>query len=230
MNLLEEKQPDCPTDKNTCPLQDRIRRLEEKCKELEALSQVDALTGFFNYRYLMNALEQEMERTRRTGVPASLIMGDLDYFKRINDTYGHENGNLVLKTTAGIWRSNLRRIDIPCRYGGEEFVFILPGTRLPQAIQTAERLRRSLEKSPLSLDGKPIVLTGSFGVTGIVQDQDMTSGSIIETADQLVLRAKSNGRNRVCYDTYSSIAESTGVRDEEKNLLLGTDRPTKQKR
>ena len=92
-------------------------------------------------------------------------MIDLDHFKRINDTYGHEYGNQALRFFAILLREGVRRIDIPCRYGGEEFALILPGTRLPQAARTAERMRQTLEDSSIDLAGHRITMTASFGVS-----------------------------------------------------------------
>ena len=146
--------PDCPAGLETCPVLPELRRLEEEyrllqeeCRRLQKLSQTDPLTRLFNRGYLMISLEQEMERTRRTGFPTSLIMLDLDHFKRLNDTYGHQFGDEVLCRVAVLLKDNIRKLDIPCRYGGEEFVVILPGTRLPQAVRLAVRLNDTLAQS-----------------------------------------------------------------------------------
>lgn len=216
MNVLQE----CPLDNTTCVLLARIRELEDRCKELEALSQVDALTSFYNYRYLVKALSDEMERTMRTGLPTGLIMVDLDHFKRINDVYGHESGNRALKKAASIWRAIIRRIDIPCRYGGEEFVIVLPGTRLPQAVQTAERLRQALESQPIQFNGQNEVLTGSFGVAAFKYGDEMDVYELIEQADQFVFRAKEEGRNRVCFDKANLGLATVGVSAEEREHLV----------
>ncbi len=216
MNALQ----DCPIENTTCVLLARIQELEARCKELESLSQIDALTSFYNYRYLVKALSDEMERSMRTGLPTGLIMVDLDYFKRINDVYGHENGNLALKKAAAIWRAIIRRIDIPCRYGGEEFVIILPGTRMPQAIRTAERLRRALESQPMELNGQSVVLTGSFGVAAFEYGDELDVQELIEMVDKFVLKAKGEGRNRVCFDRVNLKRSTTGVSAEEREQLV----------
>jgi diguanylate cyclase (GGDEF)-like protein len=176
--------------------------------------QTDPLTGLFNYRYLMLALDREMERSKRSGLTFGLIMIDLDYFKRINDTYGHQAGNAALQWVGNIWCSNLRRIDIACRYGGEEFAIILPGTYLLQAVQAAERLRSMLENSPLDLNGERVPLTASFGVE-VFNTKDLVSpDELIYRADCFLQEAKQKGRNRVCYKGCKAPRSSRKTKEE----------------
>ena len=225
MDQLLDLQEKCPSNNLECPVFDEVRRLREECKRLQELTQVDTLTGLFNFRYLMVALEGEMERTRRTGLSTGLIMSDLDHFKRINDTHGHECGNEALQWIGKIWHEKLRRIDMACRYGGEEFVIILPGTRLPQAIRAAERLRFALENSPVKLNGKLVRLTASFGVDAYRGRKKLTVETFIKKTDHFLLEAKARGRNRVCYDENKLTVAVEGLTLDEREALFATRRP-----
>ena len=220
MGKFPQRRDDCPLDEHGCSVADRVQRLEEECARLRELIHIDELTGLFNYRYLLEALEGELERTRRTGVPTGLIMIDLDHFKRLNDDYGHEAGNKALQWSSDLWRSNIRRIDKPCRYGGEEFSIILPGSRLTQAARAAERLRIALEDAPLLLNGDVVSLTASFGVDAYGEREDLTVEEFIKRTDQYLLEAKSLGRNRVCFDESKVRAVSTEVMADEREALI----------
>jgi diguanylate cyclase (GGDEF)-like protein len=151
-----------------------------------------------------------------------LIMLDLDHFKLINDNFGHENGNKALKLVSGTIRDNIRRIDIPCRYGGEEFAIILPGIRLKQAIRAAERLRVSMENNPLLINGELIRLTASFGVDSYESDENIPGKGFIERTDEFLLEAKQNGRNRVCHHEGKAVEEMTEVTNKERESLMFT--------
>jgi len=224
LDQLLELQESCPLKKQGCPVVDGLRRLKKEVKRLQELSQTDTLTGFFNFRYLLTALEGEMERTRRTGLSTGFIMIDLDNFKHVNDTFGHESGNKALQWSSRIWRENIRRIDIPCRYGGEEFAIILPGTRLPQAVRTAERLRILLVDSPVNLNGEPARLTASFGVDTYKGRENLSVEAFINRTDHFLLEAKAKGRNCICHEEIKSIAAPTEITHEEKEALSITRR------
>ncbi len=129
--------PDCSGGPAVCPNAEII-------KELKLKVITDPLTGLFNSAYLRTALANEIERSQRTYVPTALLMLDLDHFKQVNDTYGHEAGNAVLVQTAKLIQVNTRQLDIQCRYGGEEFAIVLPSTERFLAIQVAERIRESI--------------------------------------------------------------------------------------
>jgi len=225
LDQLLDLQEKCPSNNQECQVFDEVRRLREECERLQELTQADTLTGLFNFRYLMMALEGEMERTRRTGLSTGLIMSDLDHFKRINDTHGHECGNKALQWIGKIWQEKLRRIDMACRYGGEEFVVILPGTRLPQAIRAAERLRFALENSPVKLNGKLVRLTASFGVDAYRGRKKLTVETFIKQTDHFLLEAKARGRNRVYYDENKITAAMEGLTLDEREALFATRRP-----
>ena len=194
------KTTQCPHDHPDCSLPSDLVALKAENAKLRDLVTIDELTGLFNFRFLKGALEGEMERTWRTGLPTGLIMVDLDHFKQINDTHGHENGNLALSAAARIWKTHCRKIDIPCRYGGEEFVIILPNTHIRDAILVAERLRSELEATPIELDCGRIHLTASFGVDEYCEGEDLTTKGFVQRVDMYMLDAKKEGRNRICYD------------------------------
>jgi diguanylate cyclase (GGDEF)-like protein len=206
-------------------LREECARLREECARLRELSHTDPLTGLFNRRYMKMALEREMERTRRTGLPTSLIMIDLDYFKRINDTYGHQTGDDALKWTSGVWRKNLRRIDILCRYGGEEFAVILPGTRLQAAKKAAKRLQTALVSSPLELQGRLVALTASFGVDTYTTLEELTARNFLKRADRYLFEAKINGRNQICCQQPETAKLTPEVTVDERSWLLGAAAP-----
>jgi diguanylate cyclase (GGDEF)-like protein len=203
-----------------CPVAAEVERLRSECEVLTQQSQTDPLTGLFNFRYLMTALEREMERTRRTGLPIGLIMVDLDHFKKVNDTYGHQAGNEALQWASNVWRNNLRRIDIPCRYGGEEFAIVLPGVRLSQALVAAERLRSVLANTPAVIDGRDISLTASFGVEVFSAKDNLSAHDLIKRADDFLREAKAKGRNRVCYEEDKVTSVPTEVTKEERAALF----------
>jgi len=216
---MEEK---CPFTEEACPLREEFERLKKEVRRLEELSQTDPLTGMYNVRYFMSALEGEMERTRRTGMATSLVMIDLDHFKRINDTYGHDAGNEALKWAGKTWKKLLRQIDTLCRFGGEEFAVILPGTRLSQAVVAAERLRVGLQNSPVILKDAKVSLTASFGVDAYTGSESLSVRGLITRADRHLLRAKREGRNRVLCDAARVSGGGTEVSSEEKAVLAGT--------
>lgn len=161
---------------------------------------LDALTGFYNKRQLEERLKQEVSSSRRQHLPLSVIMTDIDFFKSVNDTYGHAVGDLVLKTVSDVIRSQLREYDVAGRYGGEEFTVLLPSAGIKDACMVAERLRKAVEKrnidiSKLSPEHKNINVTISLGVYQM-QDGDEISDLIIK-ADRALYEAKTGGRNKV---------------------------------
>lgn len=210
----------CPGRKKECSALHELEELRRECLRLRELTRRDSLTGFFNFRYLLEALGVEMERTRRTGLPTGLIMIDLDHFKRINDTYGHETGNKALKWCTQIWRNNIRRIDIPCRYGGEEFAIILPSTRLAQAVRAAERLREAIASAPLRINELRVNITASFGVDVYTAKEVLEPKEFISRADGFLLNAKEMGRNCVRYPGEGVEPASTELTQEEREALF----------
>ena len=216
----------CPAERDECPVAAEVIHLRQECERLSTLLQTDPLTQLYNIQHLRKSLEREMERTRRTGLPTGLIMIDLDHFKRINDTYGHQAGNEVLLWASNIWRENIRLMDIPCRYGGEEFTLILPGTSLAQAIRTAERLRYTLAASVIVIDGKEVRVTASFGVSVFKARDALTADDFLKSTDECLLEAKRRGRNRVFYpESTMTTSAPTEVTVEERASLFITRWP-----
>jgi diguanylate cyclase (GGDEF)-like protein len=220
----------CPNGSLECPLLSEIADLREQVRRLESLSYVDALTGIYNFRYLQRALEIEMERTRRSKLPTSLIMVDLDYFRDINTRYGHESGNTALAWVGRIWRESIRTIDIACRYGGEEFALILPGTALVQSINIAERLRMILCSHPVVLNGQSVSITASFGVSTFQHTDKWSASEFLSRADAYLFQAKALGRNQVCSQGVCPAVPTEGVSAEEKEILFAGTEPVQKNR
>jgi diguanylate cyclase (GGDEF)-like protein len=212
--------PVCSTEMELCPVLTELLALREECRRLKELAQTDALTGLYNRRYLMKSLDQEMERTRRTGLPTSLIMLDLDHFKRLNDRYGHQFGDQVLSRVAQILKNNVRKLDIPCRYGGEEFALVLPGTRLAQGMRLALRLKDLLAQSWEGPQGLPLQLTASFGVDTFTGKEDLTPEALLQKTDRWLFMAKARGRNTVCSPDSPQDAPEAGLTPEERRAFL----------
>jgi diguanylate cyclase (GGDEF)-like protein/PAS domain S-box-containing protein len=166
------------------------KRLEQ---ELRRLAVTDPLTGLYNRRQLSEALEREFERSRRHRLPLSVLICDVDHFKRFNDDHGHETGDLVLQMVAQHLAAALRGHDLPCRYGGEEFVAMLPSTPSAGAYSVAERLRRDIAASQVN----GLRITVSIGVATYPGVAAESPGALIETADRALYDAKQAGRNRV---------------------------------
>jgi diguanylate cyclase (GGDEF)-like protein len=159
----------------------------------------DELTGLFNHRRFQEVIANEVERTKRGGPGMGLVMLDIDNFKRVNDTYGHMQGDLVLREVAAVLRENSREIDEPARYGGEEMAVALPATDLEGAYLFAERVRHSIEALDVRLlDGEgSLRVTASFGAAALPPDQDKADkDSLVAAADAALYRAKRSGKNR----------------------------------
>ena len=158
---------------------------------------VDHLTGAWNRHAMSLKLSEEYERTQRTGQPCALCMMDLDFFKRVNDEFGHRVGDEALRAVTSLVNGELRRNDSLCRFGGEEFLILLPNTSLEEAGNLLNRIRQKLEATPLELPGGHVLnLTASFGVASLLRDA--TPEDVVEQADHALLAAKAQGRNRVC--------------------------------
>ena len=206
----------CPAGDENCTNLSEVQRLQEEIRQLAALVRTDELTRLFNYRYFNQALSLEMERTRRSGQPTCLIMIDLDHFKTINDAYGHEVGNVVLGHISTLIKKTVRRLDIPCRYGGEEFTIILPDTTLKQGVRFANRLRLIIENSPAKAPDALLGIEASFGVDVYEKGDQQTEKEFVEKVDSYLYLAKQEGRNRVCHRPFSEGASDTAQTNSAK--------------
>ena len=198
-----------PVDKNELlarvRTQVRKRRYTERLRDNVQLSIemaiTDALTGLFNRRYMESHLSTLIDQTAGRGKPLSLLLVDIDYFKAINDNHGHDAGDDVLREFALRVRKSIRGIDLACRYGGEEFVIVMPETDMAVATTVAERLRRRIAADPFAIGqaGDKVEVTISIGIAALNGAKD-TAPALLKRADQALYRAKRDGRNRVVPD------------------------------
>ena len=170
--------------------------MKEAMRKLAEASNRDGLTGVFNRRYLEQTISKEFFRIKRYGGTLSFILLDLDYFKNINDQYGHLAGDEVLRQTADVLSLCIREADTLGRYGGEEFGIILPETRLEGALVLAERLRQNILKKKIFHNEHQIKLTVSVGVAELTDDMERYE-CLIDRADSALYRSKEQGRNQV---------------------------------
>jgi len=174
----------------------RERQKEEVLEDLSKLAIFDPLTGLYNRRQMDETLRAEAIRAMQRKDVVGIIMADIDHFKRVNDTYGHRAGDLMLQATAQILKKNVRAADSVCRYGGEEFAIIMPGASLAILERTAEKIRLHFEKLSLDYEDQKIRTTISLGAASFPQHASSLT-EVLERADQALYQAKRAGRNRV---------------------------------
>jgi len=165
-------------------------------EEVKSLAIRDGLTGLYNNRHFREVLAHQVEVSRRYGWPLSLLFLDIDNFKNINDTWGHPEGDLVLKALASFLQAHVRLADVLCRYGGEEFVVLLPQTAWNQAHRLAERLREEIAGTPILLSHGEIHITVSIGLSCLTPS--LSGEDLVKSADAALYKAKQSGKNRVC--------------------------------
>ena len=176
---------------------DLQRELLAAQAQLSALANHDSLTDLWNRRVILERLNQELARAEREKSPLGLILLDIDHFKRINDTLGHSRGDEVLQHVAQRLTETLRPYDCIGRYGGEEFLIVVPNCNMHETFKLAERIRKAICDQPVvSADG-PIAVSASFGATAILAEQAADPKALIVAADRALYRAKESGRNRV---------------------------------
>ena len=201
-----------PIDRNEmlarCKTQIRRKRhgdfLRTRLEESVEHAVTDALTGLHNRRYMEEHLRTLLESAQASGRPLSLLIADIDFFKKINDTHGHDGGDVVLKEFASRLKRNTRGIDLACRMGGEEFVVIMPDTEIERAQQVAERLRAMIAAEPFKVNSTTQAhVTASVGVATL-ENPNETPETIFKRADTALYAAKRDGRNRVVLQVYAA--------------------------
>jgi two-component system cell cycle response regulator len=179
---------------------DLQKELLDSNRRLELLSITDGLTKLYNHRHLQDELSRAFEESQRYQRPLSFVIVDLDFFKKVNDTYGHAIGDEVLKAISKIFQEAIRVTDLAARYGGEEFALMLPETILDDALTFAEQIRRAIELTPVKTQSGPISATVSIGVATVPNARIHSAKELIVAADKALYRAKKNGRNQVQAD------------------------------
>lgn len=165
---------------------------------IHVISRTDPLTGIHNRRSILELFDKEIARTRRHGPPLAVVILDLDHFKSVNDTWGHPTGDLVLQQACAIVQNSIRQCDAVGRYGGEEFLILLPDTSLEGALILADRCRQRLEEALVTAEnGAKFKVTGSFGLASNQNCFELSAATLIKAADEALYRAKEAGRNRV---------------------------------
>jgi diguanylate cyclase (GGDEF)-like protein len=170
-----------------------IAAYEEKLIDMNTK---DGLTGIYNRRFFERKLAEEFERYKRYDTPFSLVIQDIDFFKKVNDQYGHPCGDHILKAFTGLITTRIRETDILARYGGEEFCCLLPETEVDSALKLAENIRRLVEEEVFVFQGEEVRITLSQGVATVMKAFS-SAESVIKAADTALYQAKRNGRNRV---------------------------------
>lgn len=195
-NVSERKAAELALRETNRQLHARIEEIGRLQTALQDLAVRDSLTGLYNRRYLDETLEREVSRARREGAPLSLVMLDIDYFKQVNDTHGHQVGDEALRMLAATLLANVRAEDVACRYGGEEFLILLPSMPLDAAIQRAQAWREAVERLAVPAGGAPVCFTVSLGVAAF-PEHGKTPDELTRCADRALYRSKNDGRNRV---------------------------------
>lgn len=186
------------------------KRILELQQSLRFAATHDFLTGLLNRPEILAALQREFSRSGREGKSATVILADIDHFKRVNDSLGHAAGDEVLKEVARRMKSDLRPYDVVGRYGGEEFLIILPGCDLPNGVRRAEQIRNQIANEPVHTPSGLVSTTVSMGVTVTTFGPDLTGTDILQQADVSLYKAKNNGRNRT--EVFSAAAgHSSGI-------------------
>jgi diguanylate cyclase (GGDEF)-like protein len=179
--------------------------LELKNELLNKLSVTDDLTKLYNRRYLIQALEQELQKIRRYDYILSCLMVDIDFYKDVNDKFGHATGDVALEKLAELVKKNFRSIDVPCRYGGDEIVIILPFTNFEGAYVAGERLRKKIEDYNFGTNDMAVKFTVSLGVVGLDSKDAVNVDCLLQVLDKQLYAAKNTGRNRMCGGLFKNI-------------------------
>ena len=223
MSESKDSPPACPVGETSCEWLDEVQNLRTQISQLSELVSTDALTGLFNFRHFKTVLKAEMDRSKRSGIPTSLVMVDIDHFKLVNDEYGHEAGNVALKHLAEILRNEVRTTDIVCRYGGEEFAIVFPETHLNLAVKVADRIRELIANSPIPIEEDEINLTASMGASVYMKTSVLDFEDFVDSVDKYLYEAKQSGRNCICHIDYAELRTVTEVGADERAMLFNKD-------
>lgn len=185
----------------------QIEKIDDLQEKLREQANRDSLTGLFNRRYLEGTLEREQARCRREGAPLTMLMIDVDRFKRVNDDYGHQAGDEVLRVFGKLLLENARAEDVVCRYGGEEFLLVLPKMPLDSALERAGQLLRLFQETVVQYGEMRIRTTVSIGVASTSEHAD-SAEALLKRADRALYRAKAAGRNRVVAYDETAVADT----------------------
>ena len=199
-DVTKRKNAEIELNRANRELETRLEEIQQLQNQLREESIRDPLTGLYNRRYLEDALEREFARALRDDYPVSIIMVDIDHFKLVNDSYGHIVGDVVLQKLADVLLNKFRLEDITCRFGGEEFIIVMPEVPAAKAIKRIEEFRKLLEQSVMEVAGHKIQITISAGVA-VFPDDGQTIDAVIHTADQAMYKAKAAGRNQIIATT-----------------------------
>ena len=196
--MVERKRVEAELENMVLKLSNEITDRKQTLAELQYQAITDFLTGLFNRRYFFEIAEKEFSKASRYNRPLSVIIFDIDLFKDVNDTYGHDIGDKVLVHIGALLRTMTREVDISARYGGEEFILLLPEMSCASAELLAERLRKLVQENPIKVNGEPVHVTISLGVASKEENKTVSSiDSLISKADQALYKAKHAGRNCV---------------------------------
>lgn len=173
-----------------------LKEKNELIQKLDSLSRIDPLTGISNRRDVLEVLNNEQFRYERYGKTYAVIMGDIDHFKKVNDQYGHDSGDHILKGVANILKNEIRKVDFVSRWGGEEFLMVLPETNLAGGAKVAELMLKAIQNENFKSNDKEISVTMSFGV-GCHAGEKMKLDDLLKMADERLYKAKERGRNQI---------------------------------
>lgn len=201
-----------PVDKQELAVRVRnMLKIKELREKMKALSTTDELTGLYNRKYLLERLDQEISRSKRYSIPLSLLLFDLDFFKTVNDIYGYEWGDVLLKSIADKLRQVIRKEDILTRYGDEEYVVVLPNTAEENAFLFAERFRKEVERMEFIPAGEeerhPVTISGGIATFPCIPDADEDANTIIRYAEHALYNAKQRGKNKIVQFSHLNLGE-----------------------
>jgi diguanylate cyclase (GGDEF)-like protein len=209
----------CPVAEAECRWLDEIAKLRLRVSELTELVSTDALTGLYNFQHFKSLLQVEMDRAKRSGIPTTLVMIDLDHFNQVNHKYGYEAGNLALSHVAAIIKNEVRTTDCACRYAGGEFAIVFPQTHLNLALKVADRIREIIADSPVRYDQGKFNITVSMGASVYMKTSIIGLDTFVDSVDNYLYEAKQSGRNCICHIDYSDLSKVTEIGVDERARL-----------